>query len=80
MLTARDGRKVQVAKQSTSRLARHIILKECPGPSSYMRRSIQAGSSASAWLLFTDKVILEHIRKCAPSLKLIDKPETKNFV
>ena len=66
MLTAKDGtkwKKVQVGEQSTGRLASHNILKECPGPSSYARRNIQATSPASAWLLFIDKFILEHIRK-----------------
>ena len=67
VLTAKDGtkwKKVQVGEQSTGRLASHNILKECPGPSSYARRNIQATSPASAWLLFIDKFILEHIRKC----------------
>ena len=67
VLTAKDSTKwkrVQVGEQSTGRLASHNILKECPGPSSYARRNIQSASSASAWLLFIDKFILEHIRKC----------------
>ena len=67
MLTAKNGtkwKKVQVGEQSTGRLASHNILKECPGPSSYACRNIQFASSASAWLLFIAKFILEHIRKC----------------
>ena len=67
VLTAKDGtkwKKVQVGEQSTGRLASHNILKECPGPSSCARRNIQAASPASAWLLFIDKFILKHIRKC----------------
>ena len=67
LLTAKDGtkwKKVQVGEQSTGRLASHNILKECPGPSSYAHKNIQAGSPASAWLLFIDKVILEHMRTC----------------
>ena len=67
LLTAKDGtkwKKVQVGEQSTGRLASHNILKECPGSSSYARKNIQAGSPASAWLLFIDKFILEHIRTC----------------
>ena len=65
MLTEKDGtkwKKVQVDEQSTGRLARHNILKVCPGPSSYAHRNIQVASPASAWLLFIDKFILEHIR------------------
>ena len=67
LLTAKDGtkwKKVQVGEQSTGRHASHNVLKECPGPSSYVRKNIQAGSPASAWLLFIDKFILEHIRTC----------------
>ena len=67
VLTAKNGtkwKKVQVDEQSTGRLASHNILKNCPGPSSYARRIIQTASPASAWLLFIDKFILEHIRKC----------------
>ena len=67
LLTAKDGtkwKKVQVGEQSTGRLASHNILKEWPGPSSYTRKNIQAGSPASAWLLFIDKFILEHIHTC----------------
>ena len=67
MLTAQYGtkwKKVQLGEQSTDRLASHNILKECPGPSSYARRNIQSASPASAWLIFVDKCILEHIRKC----------------
>ena len=67
LLTAKDGtkwKKVQVGEQSTGRLANHNILKECPGPSSYARKNIQAGSPAGAWLLFIDKFIIEHIRTC----------------
>ena len=67
MLTAKDCtklKKVQVGEQSTGRLASHNILSECPSPSSYVHRNIQATSPASAWLLFIDKFILEHIRKC----------------
>ena len=67
VLTAKDGtkwKKAQVGEQSIGRLARHNILKECPGPSNYARRNIQAASPASAWLLFIDKFVLEHIRKC----------------
>ena len=67
MLTAKDDtkwKKEQVGEQSTGRLASHNILKECPGPSSYARRNTQAASPASALLLFIDKFILEHIRKC----------------
>ena len=67
VLTAKDGtkwKKVQVGEQFTGRLESYDILKECPGPSSYARRNIQAVSPASAWLLFIDKFILEHIRKC----------------
>ena len=54
----------QVGEQSAGRLASHNILKECSGPSNYAHRNIQAASPASAWLLFIDKFILEHIRKC----------------
>ena len=67
VLTAKNGtkwKKVQVDEQSTGRLASHNTLKECPGSFSYAHRNIQAASSASAWLLFIDKFILEHIRKC----------------
>ena len=67
VLTAKDGNKwknAQVGEQSTGRLASHNILKECPGPLSYARRNIQAASPVSAWLLFIDKFILEHIHKC----------------
>ena len=49
---------------STGILASHNILKECSGPSIYALRNIQAVSSASAWLLFIGKFILEHIREC----------------
>ena len=51
VLTAKDGtkwKKVQVDEQSTGRLASHNILKECPSPSSYAPRNIQAASPASA--------------------------------
>ena len=41
-------KKVQIGEQSTDRLASHNIVTECPGPSSYARRNIQAGSPASA--------------------------------
>ena len=67
VLTAQDGtkwKKVQFGEQSTGRLASYNILKECIGPSSYARRNIQVASPASAWLIFIDKYILEHIRKC----------------
>ena len=82
VLTAKDGtkwKKVQVGEQSTGRLASYNILKECPGPSSYARRNIQAASPASAWLLFIDKFILEHIRKCTIT-EAHTLPKTKNFV
>ena len=67
VLTAKNGnkwKKVQVGEQYTGRLASHNILKECPSPSSYARRNIQVASPAIAWLLFIDRFILEHIRKC----------------
>ena len=67
MLTAKNGnkwRKVQVGEQSTGRLASHNILKECPSDLSYARRNIQVANPGIAWLLFIDKFILEHIRKC----------------
>ena len=67
MLTAKDGikwKKVQVGEQSTGRLASHNILKQYPGSSSYVPGNIQAGSPPSTWLLFIDKFILKHIRKC----------------
>ena len=70
VLTAKNGnkwKKVQVGEESlqvTGRLASHNILKECPSPSSYARRNIHVASPAIAWLLFIDKFILEHIRKC----------------
>ena len=57
VLTAKDGtkwKKVQGREQSTGKLASHNILKECPGPSSYVRRNIQGASPASAFLLFID--------------------------
>ena len=63
VLIAKNGtkwKKLQVGEQSTGRLASHSIPKECLGPSSYVHRNIQAGSPASAWLLFIDKFILEH--------------------
>ena len=82
VLTAKDGtkwKKVQVGEQSTGRLASHNSLKECPGPSNYARRNIQATNPASAWLLFIDKFILEHIRKCTIT-EAHRQPKTKNFV
>ena len=67
VLTTKIGtkwKKVQVGELSTDILVSYNILKESPGPSSYALRNIQALSPASAWLLFIDKFILEHIRKC----------------
>ena len=67
MMTAKDGtkwKKVQVGKRSTGRLSSDNILKKCPGPSSYLRRNILAGSPASVWPLFIGKFILERIPKC----------------
>ena len=51
VLTTKEGtkwKKVQVGEQSAGRLASYNILQECPGPSSYARRNIQATSPASA--------------------------------
>ena len=82
VLTAKDQtkwKKVQVGEQSTGMLASHNILKECPGPSNYARRNIQAGSPASALLLLWTSLYL-NTSVSATSLKLIDKPKTKNFV
>ena len=83
MLTGKNGRpttwkKVQVVEQSTGRLASHNIVKECPDLSSYARRNIQSASPASAWLLFIDKFILKHIRKCTIT-KARRQTENKEF-
>jgi len=67
VLTAKDGtewKKIQVSDQSTGRLAGYNILRQYPGSTRYASRNIQAGSLASAWNLFIDKLILEHVQKC----------------
>jgi len=62
VLTAKDGTKW---KKYKSVISPHETCRlQCPSPKSYACRNIQAGSPASAWNLFTDKLILEHIRKC----------------
>ena len=72
VLTANDGtkwKKIQVSVPSTGRLAGRNILRQCPGPTSYVRRNIQAGSPASAWHLLLRSLYLNTSGK-APSLKL----------
>jgi len=64
VLTVKDGTKWKVQSDSTGKLASHNIVRECPGPTCYTHRNIQAGSPASAWHLIIDKFILEHILKC----------------
>ena len=56
-----------------------IIFLEMSWPFESARRNIQAASPASAWLLFIDKFILEHIRKCTIT-EAHRQPKTKNFV
>ena len=67
LLVARDGTKwtpVVAGTNSRGRRSQQNILRECSGATSYARRNVKTNSPASAWRLFIDKFILEHIQSC----------------
>lgn len=66
VFTGRDGSqwKEYISVKSSGRYASQNILRENSGPTSYAKRNVNGESVLSAWLLFIDKTILEHIIKC----------------
>ena len=70
---------MQVGEQSIGRLTSHNILKERPGHSSYARRTCRLEIvRVPGFYLLTSLYLNTSL--CAPSPKLIDKPETNVFV
>ena len=66
-LTAPDGiERLQITpgENSAGRRSQQNILREVSGPTPYIKRSVVAGSPASAWCLLIDNFILKHIAKC----------------
>lgn len=64
--TSRDGSKWIECKigNVSGRLSSQNILRETSGATSYAKRNVDNESVLSAWLLFIDKTILDHIIKC----------------
>ena len=68
-LIAPDGsvwREVDLStqRQEVGKRAAENVLKEVPGPTPHAKRYVTEDSVSSAWRLFFDNTILEHIRKC----------------
>ncbi len=66
IFVARDGSqwKEYMSVSASGRLSSQNILRENSGPTSYAKRNINSESVLSAWMLFIDRKILEHIIKC----------------
>jgi len=52
------------AERQAGKRSSENVLKDVPGPSPYAKRYVVEESVSSAWHLFIDNTILEHIRKC----------------
>ena len=55
---------MDAAEPSRGRRADQNILREAPGPTGHAKRYIVRDSPLSAWELFIDNFVLNHIRKC----------------
>lgn len=51
-------------EQNVGRISQHNVLKDSPGPTSFAKRNLTENNMMSAFNLFVDGFIIDHIIKC----------------
>ena len=67
IITGKDGTRWEEMSSNdpqVGRLGQHNILKDIPGSTSLPRRQLVEGSAVSAFCLFVDRFLIDHVQKC----------------
>ena len=55
---------IESGRGASRRFGSHNVLREQPGPTPHVTRSVSEDKVSSAWQLFIDDSILRHIKRC----------------